>query len=86
MSKFLDVLLTGGPHHKADKIDGGASVRPVSLNKSDLIAFQPIAESIISNSGDGYSIYKELRSSDYAVDYYLVILLTIENDGAATLS
>ncbi|WP_373491974.1 hypothetical protein [Parasphingorhabdus sp.] len=80
MSKILDELLKGGPHHKADKIDGGASVRPVSGSESDLIAFQPIAERIIRNAGDGFSIYKELRSSDHAVDYYLVILLTIEND------
>ncbi len=80
MSRFLDDLLAGGPHHKADKIDGGASVRPVSRSESDLIAFQPIAERIIRNAGDGYSIYKELRSSDHAVDYYLIILLTIEND------
>lgn len=80
MGKFLDDLLAGGPGYVVERTEGGASVKPISRSDADLIAFQPVADRVVRNNGDGYSIYNELRSSDHAVPYYLIFVLTIESE------
>ncbi|MBT0671277.1 hypothetical protein HT136_23175 [Novosphingobium profundi] len=78
MTPFISQLLEGGSKYRVKRSGLSVVVEPASSSEAGLQAFQSIAEQIVENRGDGYDFAtRPLRSSDYAIDYYEILVLTL---------
>ncbi len=78
MTPFLQELIKGGPSFTAKVDNGDIIVAPLGDDEEALKAFQPIAERIIEQAGNGFYLHPlPHRTRDYATDYYDLLVIVL---------
>jgi len=79
MSAIIDALKANSDDFNFEENGRGVAFRPLDNSEESLKLFQHIAEELIDNEGDGYTIHPAPhRTSDHAVDYVDLVVVQLD--------
>lgn len=76
--RFLDELLDGGSGYEMNRVDGGATLRPVGSSDKALKVFQRVVDRVRRHEGDGYAIHLAHECGDRPWPLVDCLILTVE--------
>lgn len=72
---YLEDLIENGTGFKVQRSPGTVSLTPVSRSDADLVSFQSVVRNLQRHEGEGYTIFKDHKTSDRGEDLFDLIIL-----------